>query len=130
MSSTTAKSTANGHAKRLVLFVWLLVGAFYFYLSWSYIRVTMDDQQFTDYIQYIVNVAASQNRPPKDIRLLILVKAEQLSLPVKDDQVSIMGSGRTLKVRVSYQVEIDVPVLQSAFYTKEFNHSVEYRADR
>jgi hypothetical protein len=125
---TTTSSAPNSQAKRLVLLVWLLVGFFYFYLSWGYIRVTMDDQQFADYLQYVVNVAGSENRPSKEIRALIVIRAEQLSLPVRGDQIAILGGGRTLNVRVSYQVDIEFPVLQKTVYTKEFNHYVQYRA--
>lgn len=109
---------------------WLLVGFFYFYLSWGYIRVTMDDQQFSEYLQYVVNVAGSEERPTKEIRALILVRAEQLSLPVRGEQITILGGGRTLNVRVNYLVDIEVPVLQSTVYTKEFNHYVQYQMNR
>ena len=110
--------------------VWLLVGFFYFYLSWGYIRVTMDDQQFTDYLQYVVDVAGSESRPSKEIRALILVRAEQLELPVRGDQITILGGGPTLNVRVNYEVNIDIPVLQSTVYTKEFNHYVQFRVSK
>ena len=131
MSTTTANpTTSNSHVKRLVLLTWLLVGFFYFYLSWGYIRVTMDDQQFADYLQYVVNVAGSEERPNKEIRALILVRAEQLSLPVRGEQITILGGGGTLNVRVNYQVDVDIPVLQSTVYTKEFNHYAQYQVDR
>jgi hypothetical protein len=128
--STTATPTTSGNIKRLVLLTWLLVGFFYFYLSWGYIRVTMDDQQFADYLQYVVNVAGSEERPTKEIRALILVRAEQLSLPVSGDQITILGGGRTLNVRVNYQKDIEIPVLQSTVYTKEFYHYVQYQVNR
>ena len=127
MSTTAPSTTSRGHAKRLVLLTWVLVGFFYFYLSWGYIRVTMDDQQFADYLQYVVNVAGSEERPAKEIRALILVRAEQLSLPVRGEQITILGGGRTLNVRVNYQVDIDIPVIQSTVYTKEFNHFAQYK---
>src|SRR5262245_33257997 len=127
MSTTVTPTTSTGStSKRLVLLTWLLVGFFYFYLSWGYIRVTMDDQQFAQYLQYVVNVAGGEERPAKEIRALILVKAEQLNLPVHGgDQIIITGVGRTLNVRVNYAVDIDIPVLQSTVYTKQINHSVQ-----
>ena len=132
MSTTVnpTTTTSNSHAKRLVLLTWLLVGFFYFYLSWGYIRVTMDDQQFSEYLQYVVNVAGSEERPAKEIRALILVRADQLSLPVRGEQITILGGGRTLNVRVNYQVDIEIPVLQSTVYTKEFNHFAQYQINR
>ena len=128
MSTTVTPATSSqSNTKRLVLLTWLLVGFFYFYLSWGYIRVTMDDQQFTEYLQYVVNVAGSEERSAKEIRALLLVKAEQLNLPLRGDQITILGSGRTLNIRVNYSVDIDVPVLQSTVYTKQINHFAQYQ---
>ena len=90
----------------------------------------MDDQQFTDYLQYVVNIAGSENRPSKEIRALIMVRAEQLSLPVRGDEIAIIGGGPKLSVRVNYEVAIDIPVFQKTVYTKEFNHYVQYRPAR
>ncbi len=33
------------HIKRLVLLSWILVAVFYFYLSYDYIRVSMNDRK-------------------------------------------------------------------------------------
>jgi hypothetical protein len=130
MNTTVTPATSSGsHTKRLVLMTWLLVGFFYFYLSWGYIRVTMDDQQFAEYMQYVVNVAGTEERPAKEIRALLLVKADQLNLPLRGDQITISGGGRTLNVRVDYTVDIEVPVLQSTVYTKEINHFVQYQTN-
>ena len=67
---------AGPHLKRLVFLVWLLIAVFYFYISYNYIRVSMADQQLADYLQYVVQIAGNDNRPSKEIRALILVKAQ------------------------------------------------------
>jgi hypothetical protein len=115
------------NTKRLVLLVWLLVAIFYFYLSWDYIRASMNDKAFADYLQYVVQIAAPQNRPVKEIRALILVKAEELSLPVRGEQITILGGGDSLNVRVNYDVNIEVPLIQRELYTKKFEHFVKYK---
>src|SRR5262245_54356337 len=114
--STVPTTSSGSYTKRLVLLIWLLVGFFYFFLSWGYIRVTMDDQRVSEYLQYVVNIAATEERPAKEIRALLLVKAEQLNLPIRGDQILIAGMGSTLNVRVSYTVDIDIPVVQSTVY--------------
>jgi len=114
-------------AKRLVFLVWLLVALFYFYLAWNYIRADMNDKQFADYLQYVVQIAAPQYRPSKEIRALILVKAEELSLPIHGDQITILGGGDTLKVSVSYDVDIEIPLFQRQIYSKKFEHFVKYK---
>jgi hypothetical protein len=115
------------NTKRLVLLVWLLVAIFYFYLSWDYIRASMNDKAFGDYLQYVVQIAGPQNRPVKEIRALILVKAEELSLPIRGEQITILGGGDSLNVRVSYDVNIEVPLIQRELYAKKFEHFVKYK---
>jgi len=115
-------------AKRLVFLTWVLVAFFYFYLSWGYIRATMNDRQFEDYLQYIVKVAGQEQRPSKEIRALILVKADELSLPLKGDQIIILGGGDSLNIRVRYAKDIDIPLLERAVYTKEFDHFVKFKS--
>ena len=118
--------SATPHVKRLVLLGWILVAIFYFYLSRDYIRVSMNDKQFTDYLSYVVELAGDEHRPAKEIRALILVKADELGLPIRGDQISVLGSGQTLNVSVSYSVDIDVPVVERVLYKKTFMHTVPY----
>src|SRR5437588_12949724 len=98
---------ASPHLKRLVFLVWLLVAIFYFYLSYNYIRASMADRQFADYLQYVVQIAGNDNRPSKEIRALILVKAQELLLPVRGEQISIVGGGATRIVSVDCKVGVE-----------------------
>jgi hypothetical protein len=118
------KPGPNG--KRLVLLLWLLVTIFYFYLSYDYIRATMNDREFREYVAYLVQVAGTERRPPKEIRQLILLKADQLMLPIREDQVSVKGIGTTLDVTVDYQVDVEVPLFERVVYTKAFHHDAKY----
>src|SRR5215470_4957259 len=120
-------TAASVNAKRAVLLLWVLVAFFYFYLSYDYIRVTMNDRQFEDYLQYIVQIAGSEQRPAKEIRELLLVKAEELSLPVSGNGITVMGGGDSLNVGVNYDVGIDIPLIQRQIYTKHFAHNARYQ---
>jgi hypothetical protein len=122
-----AKAAASANAKRSVLLLWLLVAFFYFYLSYDYIRATMNDKQFADYLQYIVQIAGAENRPAKEVRALLLVKAEELSIPLKGEQIAVSGGGNSLNVAVNYDVDIDVPLIQREIYRKTFEHNVKYQ---
>jgi len=118
------------NAKRLVLLLWLLVAFFYFYLSYNYIIVTMNDRQFNEYLEHVVQLAGIERRPAKDIRDLLLVKAEELSLPVHREQIVVTGVGDTLGVTVNYYVDIEIPLLQREFYTKSFEHKAKFQGPR
>src|SRR5262245_7098014 len=100
----------SSNAKRLVLLLWVLVAIFYFYLSYDYVRVTTNDREFADYMQHVVQIAGNERRPAKDIRDLLLVKAEQLSLPVRRDQIQVRTGGENLVVAVNYDVDIEIPL--------------------
>src|ERR1700758_1535714 len=102
----------SAHRKRFVLLLWLLVAFFYFYLSYDYIRVTSNDRQFLDYVQYVVQIAGTDHRPAKEIRALLLVKAEGLGLPVRGEEITISGGGESLNVAVNYDVDIEIPLIQ------------------
>jgi len=120
-------TAASARGKRMVLLLWVLVAFFYFYLSYDYIRATSSDRQFDDYLQYVVQIAGNEHRPSKEIRALLLVKAEELALPVQGEQISILGSGQSLNVAIGYDVDIDVPLLQREIYSKHFEHKVKYQ---
>ena len=117
----------EANTKRLVLLLWALVALFYFYLSYDYVRVTTSDRQFTDYLQYVVQIAGNEQRPAKEIRELLLVKAEELALPVPGSGITVLGGGDSLNVGVNYDVDIDIPVIQRQIYTKHFEHNIKYQ---
>ena|ERR1700733_14598468 len=117
----------SANVKRIVLLLWILVAIFYFYLSYDYIRATMNDKQFDDYLQYVVRIAGDDHRPAKEVRALILVRAEELALPVRGEQITILGGGESLSVAVDYDVDIEIPLLQRLIYTKKFEHKVAYQ---
>src|ERR1041385_5835370 len=95
-------SGAPGNTKRILLLLWLLVAVFYFYLSYDYIRVSMRDKEFVEYLQYIVQIGGNQYRQAKEVQSLVLIKAEELSLPVNGSQITVSGHGDTLNVAVNY----------------------------
>jgi hypothetical protein len=120
----------TGNAKRVALMLWVLVAFFYFYLSYNYIHASMSDKQFADYVQYVVQIAGNEGRSAKDVRDLVLVKAEELALPVSRDQILVSGAGQSMNVVVHYNVEIEIPLIQREIYSKTFEHNVRYRAFR
>jgi hypothetical protein len=120
-------TVAGVNRKRLVLLLWVLVAFFYFYLSYDYVRVTMNDRQFADYLQYVVQIAGNEQRPAKEVRELLLVKAQELALPVSGSSITVLGGGDSLNVGVNYDVDIDIPVIQRQIYTKHFEHNVKYQ---
>ena len=82
----------------------------------------MRDKTFNEYTARIVHVAAVEYRPTNDVRALLLVKADELSLPLTYDQIKIAGIGQTLKVDVHYEDDITLPLLKHRIYRMKFEH--------
>jgi len=112
--------------RRLVLLVWILVALFYFYLSYDYIRASVRDKSLTEYLDHVVQLAGAERLPAKEVRALILVKAEELGIALSSEQIDIAGTGQTLAVSVDYQTDIEIPVFQRVIYKKEFHHKVGF----
>lgn len=117
------------HRARLVLLVWLLVAIFYFYLAYDYVRADMRDREFGDYVRSVVQLAGIDKRPTAEVRTLVLAKAEELALPVGNEQIAVTGEGEALTVKVEYQVDVDLPILsnETVLYRKKFTHNVRFR---
>ena len=121
------KNAAKSRGRQLVLLVWILVLIFYIYISYDYVRVQMTDDKFADALQHIVQVAGTERRTYKEIRALVLVRSEELGIPVRVEQIVIKGSGPSLNVTVGYDVDIDVPIFTRGFYSKHYEHKANYR---
>ena len=115
---------------RSVFLLWVFVAFFYFYLSYDYIQATMRDRDFTDYLDYVVQLAGNESRSAKDVRDLLLVKAEELALPLRGEQIVVRGNGTALSIEVNYDVDIEIPWIQRQIYTKRFEHNLKYHSPR
>jgi len=117
----------NPGTKRLVFLLWMMVAFFYFYLLYDYVRVMKHDQQFADYLHHVVQLAGTEERAPKEIRALLLVRAEQLSLPIRGEQIAVAGGGQSLSVSVKYDVDIEIPLVQREIYRRRFEHKERFQ---
>jgi len=118
--------TPRPQMRRVVLLIWVFVTVFYFYLSYDYVQASVRDRSLSEYLDHVVQLAGSERRPPKEVRALILGKAEELGIDLRTEQVEIAGAGQTLTVSIDYQTDIEIPVVQRVLYKKEFHHKIGY----
>jgi hypothetical protein len=122
---TRSVSTQPSPARRYIaLCLWLLVILTFFSLAKQWIVLTSSDKEFTEYVESALRRAAIDRRSAKEIRTLLLVKAEQLSIPVADERIDITGQGQTLGTVIAYDREIEIPLLGGGLYRMEFRHSL------
>jgi len=111
------------HAQRYVaMFLWMFLGFLYVFLIGEWLTVSNRDKLFTEYIDHVIQVAANEQRPAKEVRTLILIKAGDLSLPVQEDEIQITGKGLALRAAVHYKVDISLPIVNQPVYRMRFDH--------
>jgi len=122
-------SLSHTSSKRYVsLSVWLLVAGVFVSLAWQWIAVNSSDKELTEYVEGLLRRSAIDRRPVKDIRTLVLQKAEQLSISVQDEEINVTGQGESLQTTIGYNADIKIPVLNRALYRMQFNHNVRVKS--
>jgi len=71
----------------------------------------MKDDEFAEYLTFVVDLAGSEGRTSRELRALVMAKVRELQLPVEEDNIEVSGRARTLEVRVTYGVDIDIPLI-------------------
>ena len=113
----------TSHAQRYVaMFLWIFLGFLYVFLIGEWLTVSNRDKLFTEYIDHVIQVAANEQRPAKEVRALILIKAGDLFLPVQEDEIQITGKGLALRAAVHYKVDISLPIVNQSVYRMRFDH--------
>ncbi len=89
----------------------------------QWIVLTSADRQFTEYVESMVRQAARAHWTDREIRSLVLMKADQLSIPLESEKISITGQGESLRTLITYDTKISVPFLDRVVYRMEFSHN-------
>jgi hypothetical protein len=128
--SDDPRSDPKKNHKRLLLLFWMMIAFYYFYVSYDYIQTEMNDERMANYAHYVVQLAGNETRTPREVRSLLIVKADELQIPLKPEQINVQGSGQNLQVSLQYDINIDVPIFQYGFYSKHYEHTVAYKQPR
>jgi hypothetical protein len=115
---------AGSFQRYVKLGFWVLFAAVFFSIAAQWTMFTSADRQLTEYTDGLVHRAAIERLPSRDVRLLVLQKAEKLSLPVQDAGVSVTGQGETLGTSIVYNAEIRLPIVNRIVYRMEFTHAL------
>jgi hypothetical protein len=109
------------------LLMWFTISATYILLMGRWVSLTMHDRAFADYLGHVVDSAAVEQRPAKEVRALLMAKAEDLSLPVQEQGIQITGGGESLRAVVRYEADLILPVLDRSVYRFGFEHDLSYQ---
>ena len=115
---------------RILFFLWLVVAVLYFNLAVGFVSASMADREFGEYLQFAVQIVTEQNRTNRELRQLVIGKAQEMEIPLDPVRLNIQGEGQKRVLSVSYNVLIPVPMVPTATFNREFAHEVEYRVPR
>jgi len=113
--------------KYVALGLWLVVAGMFFSLARQWITFSSADKQLTEYTEGLIHRTALDKRSAKDERTLIQIKAEELSIPLQPEQITISGQGTKMQVAINYDAEIRIPGLHRTLYRMEFAHNLAYK---
>lgn len=115
---------------RLLFLLWLIVAILYFNLAFGFVSASMADREFGEYLQFAVQIVTEQQRTNLELKQLVMGKAREMEIPLDPVRLSVEGEGSDRTLRVSYNVQIPVPMFPSAAFNREFDHEIEYRIPR
>lgn len=121
-----ARSFQNGErggAKFNFLLTVVILGAIG-YAGFKIVPAYVNDYQFQDSIQQESQFALSSypKKSPDDIRSDVFKKAQELGLPVKNEDVRVVVSNTNVDISTDYSVTFDLSVYQ---WTHEFHHHAD-----
>jgi hypothetical protein len=103
------RATNRGEG-RLKAIIWILFLAAVVYSAVKIIPVYVNNYELSDYIQNQNPIWLTQRNSSDEIRNAILAKAQDLSLPVRAEQVSVDAPLGHVTVSVDYSVPINLLV--------------------
>src|SRR5438309_1785478 len=97
----------KNHVRRsIAMFMWSFIGFICLCLISQWLTVNRRDQVFIAYVNRVIQVGMKEHRGAKDVRALLLVKADDMSMTVRPDEIYVSGSGPTLRATVQYYADL------------------------
>jgi len=115
------RRTAQRGEGNLGCIFWLLALAIAVLISWKLIPVKVNSAELAD---YMVEVAQYQsaNKPPEELKKMIMFRAGELGIPLLKENVSVVKNGDRIRMSVDYTVPVDFP---GYTYNWHFRHELD-----
>ncbi len=100
-----------GTKARLVVF--LLIVMIAIYVAWNMLPPRFHNSQLQDDLDDIVRRANYSPISEDDIKRMVIAKAQNEDIVLKEDQIAVARSGLGLTITVRYRVHVDMIVYQT-----------------
>jgi hypothetical protein len=124
MQTQTKNDRRNPGERFIAWFMWGFIGFVCLCLLSQWLTFSRRDEIFTAYADHVVQLGVKQRTSAQDVRASLLVKADDLSMPIRPEEIYVTGSGPTLKATVRYYADLSVPVINQPVYRVRFNHDL------
>jgi hypothetical protein len=90
-------------------------------LSWKLIPVKVQSAELADYMVEVAQFQSAQ-KPPDDLKKLILGRASELGIPLDKENVTVVRTGDRIRMSAEYTIPVDFP---GYTYNWHFRHEVD-----
>lgn len=81
-----------------------------FYVAWKVIPPYFANYQFQDELESQVRLLSYSQKSEQEIHDLLVKKAHDFDIPLKDQELTVMRNGTELSISADYTVHVDLPV--------------------
>lgn len=115
------RRTAQRGEGNLGCIFWLVVLCLAVLLSWKLIPVKVNSAELADYMVEVAQFQSAQ-KPPDDLKKMILARASELGIPLDKENVSVVRNGDRIRMSVEYTIPVDFP---GYTYNWHFRHELD-----
>jgi hypothetical protein len=114
-----ARRSQAGQGKIGCVF-WVLAFAIVAMIGYKMLPIKVQSSEFADFLEEQAKWVG--NRSTEDIKKAVMIKAGELNLPVKDENVVVQRDRDRIKMEVTYVVPVEFP---GYTYNWQFHHMVD-----
>lgn len=95
------------------LLFWLVLLGLFVYLAAKFAPPYVTSNEFADQMDSIARDSGAGNYSDEQARALLMRKAKDLNIPLKESDIKIKHTGGEVIIEVKYTLEIDLPFINS-----------------
>lgn len=121
------KFSRNPTQRSIAMFTWGFLGFICLCLLSQWVSFNRRDQAFTAYADRLIQIGVKQQSTARDVRAWLLIKANDLSMTIRPEEIRVTGDGPTLKATVHYYADLSMPVVNEPVYRVSFRHDLAHQ---
>jgi hypothetical protein len=88
--------------------LWLLALGLAVMIAWKAVPVKIQSTELYDYMDELAKFSAA-NSPPEELKKRLLVRAGELRIPLRKEDITVERNGDRVYMEISYTVPVEFP---------------------